>query len=174
MSDLPEIGGSVLWLEPDPSRASHFRKWIMRLSEKYNSPLFDPHITLSRIHDLSPETVKLNLEKIAAQQSAFILNTFSAECREKPYQKIVVPVHENHSLHGLYTTIDEVFGENFSKREDPHLSLLYSNHPCSELREIMRQIYFEPNELHIQYITLVNLDGTPETWKKPFRISLND
>ncbi|MEX0647397.1 MAG: hypothetical protein WEA56_13240 [Balneolaceae bacterium] len=176
MHGLPEADGSVLWLKPDQKSAAYFRKWIYRLSEQYSSPVFEPHITLSDdVSSFPREEVERALEEAARLTRPFRLRCTAVVCREYPYQKIIVKIDLSDDLAEVYKTIDLVFGGSYSKKEDPHLSLLYSSLPCDNLTDSVKSTEeITTHELHVQFISLISLNGTPDVWENKYTVNLED
>lgn len=175
MSGLPELHGTVLWLRPDPPGTVFFRKWISRLATTYNSPVFAPHVTLSRISDsaIDTETANNTLLKLADRHTSLFLDCLTVECRDKPYQKIVIKTDDPVSLSDLHKSIDYLFGEPFSKKRDPHLSLLYNTLPCTVINKSLQPIKQAlPARIHMSEISMVSLAGAPAEWKVVSTISL--
>lgn len=143
------------------------------MAKAYSSPVFAPHITLSGISDISAGDASEILPKISGRHSLFPLDCLAVECREKPYQKIIIKVRLSDPLSELHETIDQAFGGSFSKKKDPHLSLLYSNLPCNVMSDSIQQIKQKmPDKIHMKDISVVSLAGSPEEWKVQSTVSL--
>jgi 2'-5' RNA ligase len=160
------LSGIVLWLIPDGSRESFFSNAIQRFSAATNAPVFIPHITAGRIPDHKCSRVSPILAEIAEQSTPFRLHTKDLECRNHPYQKLVITLSPHKKFQSLCTKIDNVLGGNFSKSEDPHISLLYSHQDCNQIHDSGEKTGGKiPRVVKINEIAAVELRGRPETWK---------
>lgn len=172
MSTLPEIHGNVLWLMPDQPAGIFFRKWIERLSRKFQSPVFAPHITLAKV----PALPAVRLKSITEKTPSFHLLCGDIECRNTtPYQKLIVKISPSETLSSLHNLIDDKLGGSFSKKHDPHLSLLYGNLPCDLFEDLIPQIKQNlPGKIHVTHVSMMRLNGTPENWKEKYNLPLKD
>lgn len=160
------MSGIVLWLIPDSSHDSFFNNAIQRFSAATSAPVFIPHITAGRIPDDKCARVSSILAEIAEQTTPFYLHTKDLECRNHPYQKLVITLSPNKKFQSLCTKIDNVLGGNFSKPEDPHISILYSRLDCNQIHDSGKVTAGKiPRAAKIYEIAAVELLGRPVTWK---------
>lgn len=160
----PPIHGHVLWLLPDKQSGAYFKDLITRLSNKYGSPFFTPHVTLAGVR--SPAAAfKERLSQIARRCAPFTFKPKRFICGEKPYQKLTLALDEPAGFTGVCDVTDQLFDENISKRLYPHLSVLYGSLPCEWLAG-------EPDgvtisrlpEIRMEEVALISVNGTPKNW----------
>lgn len=172
---LPAIEGLGLWILPDPKSEKDFLKIIRRCSALHNSETFLPHITISRVPDLPVQELKDRILRITENHSRFKMETDGVVCRSEPYQKICLRCIPNHSFKLLTEAIDRSFGGSFSKKTDPHISMLYSDSPCkrlSGLLEELNRLKITSKPVNCQRLGLVRFSGTPSDWKLLFTAEL--
>lgn len=163
---LPAVDGTVLWLLPDIKSAAHYSSVIKELSRKYQSKVFIPHITLSRVPDWDLPQLKRGADRIAEGVSQFSLQAETVKCGNNPYQKITAGIKKTIHLENLFDATDAIFGGKYSKRKYPHLSLHYNTIPCNQFSEEVKNLNQKLQPiLTIQQIALVSLKGAPNEWK---------
>lgn len=151
----------------DPESEKDFLQVINRCSVLYQTEPFLPHITISRVPDLSVHELKDRIQQLSKNLSPFLMEPEKIECRNEPYQKICIQYTPNNFFIKLTEKIDQEFNGSYSKKTDPHLSLMYSYTPCSKLNDLVNEL----NQLELtnipvkcQRLGLVQFSGTPTTW----------
>ena len=172
---LPPVKGLGLWILPDTDSEKKYLELIIKCADLFESEPFLPHITLSKVPELSLQELEERIVQVAENISPFDLKINEITCRDEPYQKICMECAPNPEFYLLTDAIDRALGGSFSKRMDPHLSLLYSRAECKELDTILKELkqqesIFEP--LRCGRIGLVQFSGTPSTWEILFEVSL--
>lgn len=163
---MPVISGKVLWLLPDNSREPFFYNTISYCSAVFNAPIFTPHITLGRIPDDKTDESHGIVKEIADHFHSFTFSIIDLECRTEPYQKLVLTLNPEKTFQSICKEVDRYFGGNYSKQNDPHISLLYSHLECNQLKDKEMAIGKNiPEIAEICGIALVELRGRPEEWK---------
>lgn len=155
----------MCWLIPEESGAVIFRDLIKNLSQKYTAPVFSPHITLCHVSAEDAETGTF-LSGFCKTVSPFQITFQNVQCRNYPYQKIVLPIQAPAGLQKAHKVCKEWIPETEIKSADPHLSLLYSLLPCSRLKEDVVQVQAKlPLDATIQKAVLVRVSGGPGQWE---------
>lgn len=164
---LPKLSGSVLWLLPDKRSSALLHGQILSLSGIFQSEPFLPHITLSRVAGELPLAVARDkLQQLAAGTRAFPISMKSIQCRENPYQKIVLEAEGCPPISDLAERAGQLLDQVLSPPEFPHLSLLYSHVSCARIEQELSRLNLEIcKKLYIQYIALVRLESIPSEWK---------
>lgn len=163
---LPEVNGLILWLLPADKPGRHYSGIIKKLAHRYQSYSFIPHITISRVPDWETGQIKSAVDNIVSAVPVFNLPVNSVQCGDHPFQKITVEVHKTEDLKIISDELDRTFGGPFSKRDYPHLSLLYSTMPCGYFSEELEKLESKiQSPIKIEKLALVELTGTPDTWQ---------
>lgn len=88
------------------------------------------------------------------------------ECRNEPYQKLVITLEPEKNYRALCDALDQFFGGRYGKHEDPHISLLYSQLSCEVIKNKTEFIDGRmPEKADIQGIAVVILHGRPGEWE---------
>lgn len=156
-----------LWLRPFGDIAFSIQQRINKLSEKYQTPSFEPHVTLlSGIRYGETELIQLT-ETLAGALKPFDLLLTKAGYRDKFYQSLFVHIKKSKELMNAYETALQLFGYEADEEFIPHLSLLYGDLSREEKERILSVM---GREFHIRFqvhsLLLVNTEGKPADWKK--------
>lgn len=156
-----------LWLRPFGDIAFSIQQRINKLSEKYNSPKFEPHVTLlSGLRHGETELIQLT-KTLAGALTPFDILLTHAGYRDKYYQSLYVHVKKNEALINAYQTALQLFDIEEGEEFIPHLSLMYGDFSQEEKERILSIM---GREFHIRFnvhsLLLMKTDGKPEEWEK--------
>jgi 2'-5' RNA ligase len=156
-----------LWLRPFGDIAFSIQQRINKLSDKFGTPKFEPHVTLiSGLRHGETELVQLT-KTLAGSLKPFDILLTNAGYRNKYYQSLYVHVKKNEALMNAYQTALHLFDIEESEEFIPHLSLLYGDLSQQEKERILSVM---GREFHIRFevhsLLLVKTGGLPSEWKK--------
>jgi 2'-5' RNA ligase len=155
----------VLWLIPEKGRVSIFDKAIRNLSATFSAPIFTPHITLGRIPAGREAESELIIQELADTFQPFSFVVKSLECRENPYQKLVITLEHGNIFQSMCDNVDRYFNGAYSKPKDPHISLLYSRVNCGRMADKMKELEQNlPKRIAMSGLAGVELNGRPDSW----------
>ena len=156
-----------LWLRPFGDTAFSIQQRINKLSEKYGTPSFEPHVTLiSGIRYGETELIQLT-DTLAGALKPFDLLLTKAGYRDKFYQSLFVHIKKSDELMNAYNTALRLFDYEAEEEYIPHLSLLYGDLSQEEKERILSVM---GREFHIRFgvhnLLLVKTEGKPKDWEK--------
>jgi 2'-5' RNA ligase len=156
-----------LWLQPNGKAAHHLQERIKKLSRKYQTPVFSPHITLlGGLNESQTKLISL-VDTLAHTLHPFELMLTTVDHRNTFYQSLFVHVQETRQLMELHKMAVRFFGEPGDNHYMPHLSLLYGDLSVKEkgviLNNIGREFY---KNIEIKSLVLMNTSGEPNQWLK--------
>lgn len=158
-----------LWLEPTGDTAYKLQQRIKELSNKYDTPVFSPHVTLlGGLTASKTELVPLT-DTLASSVAPFDLTLTKAGYLNTFYQSLFIHVEQNEGLTYLHKNACRLFDcpEEYEKEYMPHLSLLYGDINQKQKEKILNNI---GREFYIRFtakkVVLMHTDGKPEQWKK--------
>ncbi|MGK7369382.1 MAG: 2'-5' RNA ligase family protein [Candidatus Halalkalibacterium sp. M3_1C_030] len=156
-----------LWLRPFGDIAFKIQQRINKLSDKYDTPSFEPHVTLlSGLRYGETELTQLT-ETLAGALSPFELLLTKAGYRDKFYQSLFVHIKKSDELMNAYNTALQLFGREADEEFIPHLSLMYGDISQEEKERILSVM---GREFHIRFevhsLLLVKTEGKPDEWEK--------
>lgn len=156
-----------LWLQPNGDIAYQLQERIKKLSKKYNTPVFSPHVTLlSGLKASETELVSLTQTLASCLHPTELVLT-KAGYRNTFYQSLFVRVKNNSTFKEMRETACRLFDQSETGPFVPHLSLLYGDLSQKEKERILNIM---GREFHIRFsvnsIVLMQTEGPPEQWKK--------
>lgn len=164
---MPKPATYSLWLQPSGKMAFQLQEKIRKLSEKYGTPLFAPHITLlGGLHSTKAGLISLS-DTLASTLHPLDLTLTTAGCRNRFYQSLFIYVEKSKPLMELRSMAERFFDASDDENYMPHLSLLYGDFTRKEkekmLNGIGREFY---RKISVKSLALMQTNGKPEQWKK--------
>ena len=156
-----------LWLQPSGEAAFHLQERINKMSQKYGTPAFAPHVTLlSGLRATETELIPLT-ETLVSSVHPFEVTLNRAGYHDQFYQSLFLQVKENKMLNEVRQRACRLFDLDDTEKYKPHLSLLYGNLSQKEKERILNII---GREFYIRFpvksIGLMRTEGPPGQWKK--------
>lgn len=156
----------VLWLMPDSDSREHFRTAIHKLSDKFLTPKFEPHITLGKVPDKPIDFIKKSMKKLVEKEPSFKASLSPIVCGKPPFQRFASEVTPAGKFLDLSDKIDHLFNGSYGKKDFFHISFLYGYTACDKLIEFVSEAdMLSHNHLYVQKISLVKIFGRPEEWQ---------
>lgn len=157
----------ALWLRPFGNTAFELKQRIKKLSETYNTPLFEPHITiLSGLRRGETELIQLT-DTLAGSLSPFTVHLTKMGYHDHYYQSLFMKVKKTDSFITAQQTAEKLFGCSTNESYFPHLSLLYGDVDEQEKRRILNTMGKSYNlEFPVHSLLLIKTEGEVDDWKK--------
>jgi 2'-5' RNA ligase len=154
----------AIWLTFAKNDRDYLRKIIDDISEKYNSPKFEPHIT---VYGLVNSEIKL-IDKIVKEAT---LNCNSVVVRkldilqsEELWKTIYIELKMNDMLELIHKNLKKYF-EKISKYEfKPHISLIYKILPIEEKIKIINELDIK-EEFIVDKLVVQKFSPSIEKWR---------
>lgn len=155
-----------LWLRPFGGIAYKLQQRIKELSEKYDTPLFKPHVTLlGGLRAGETELIQMT-DTLAGSLRPFDLVLTRAGCMDTYFQSLFVYVEKSDDLVNARKMAEQFFNSRSEESFIPHLSLLYGDFTRKEKERILNVM---GREFHLRFrarnLLLVDTTGQPENWK---------
>lgn len=160
---------------PDDETSGIIQATINRLSIKFNSSPFLPHITGCRVDesDISPGKAEKILTHIADQHSPFVLQSGHLKSTDHPFRKLFLTFKNHSAASSLLNDLNHHF-KSGAETANLHLSLLYSTVNKTEVWErIDKSKITLPDSLTISSLALIKLSGEPKDWNVIFEKKLS-
>lgn len=163
---MAESATYSLWLEPSGDVAYRLGEYIKKLSKRYDTPLFSPHVTLlGNLSSTETELIPFT-NMLASSISPFDLKLTRAGFRNSYYQSLFIHVEESSRLKEVRERACRLF-DNENNKFMPHLSLMYGDLPKEEKERILNLIGHEFElTFTAQSISLVRTSGKPPDWRR--------
>lgn len=163
---LPALSGTVLWLIPSEAEKDFFRKEIGRLSDRFNTLRFTPHLTLGRFpaRYSKKDTISTKFKMLSASGDDVHAVFDALKCTDSPYQNLIASLKPSGDVERLQSRIEELV-PGYRPKEEYHISLMYGKVPCTHVQDKLTDIRKRlPEFIHFSKICAVQLNGGPDGW----------
>jgi 2'-5' RNA ligase len=169
-SMIPAASGYSLWLRPYGELAYKLKQRIKKYSEEYDTPSFEPHLTL--LGGLKQnETSLVSMTKLlAGRLHPFEISLNNISYTENYYRSLFIKADKTDELISAYITARRLFGDESDPSTDdfmPHVSLMYSD---LDRNEKLRLINSHGNTFEccfeVHSVMLVKCEGAPQQWEE--------
>ncbi len=157
----------ALWLRPFGDAAFELKQRIKSLSEKYDTPLFEPHITLlSGLRRGKTELIQLT-NTLAGSLQPFTVELTTKGYHDDFYQSYFVRVKKTDAFINAQETAEKLFGCTTDVDYFPHLSLMYGHVDDKEKRKLVDTSGPLKNDsFPVHSMLLIRTEGDVQDWKK--------
>ena len=132
---MKEIKKYLLWLIPSGDAYDRLSVLISRLSEKYSSPQFEPHVSLLGVVRGYEEEIIAKAADLARIIKPYEIKLSTIDYLDEYFRCFFIRAQKTEDVMKANLMAKEVFGLLQHDGEyTPHLSLLYGNFP-SEIKE---------------------------------------
>ena len=150
-----------VWLMPDNEGRDKYRNLIRFFSSKYNSPIFQPHVTLYGGLDIDPQSTFSFFKKLILRQNYFTLVPIKIESKDPPWKTLIISLKEEKALSILQNKIHDKFKIYKDYNFDPHLSLAYGD---ISIKESERDSISLDESIRFSDVSLVMTSGNINNW----------
>lgn len=168
---LKPVKGYSIWIKPTSKIKEKLSKIMISLSRRFNSPVFEPHVTLAEGIGGRREELFSKLQELADSLTPFKIELMKID-DGRYFKNIVVLVKKSKELMEAHLKARRIFKLE-KKKYIPHLTLLWKVVNQEERREVIEElgnqlnITFEAENLH-----LVPIGEIPEEWKSIKEVKL--
>ena len=156
-----------LWLIPQGETCRQFADIIARLSERFGTPTFDPHVTLLG-GLLGPEKeLVTRISHIIRSMRPIQIHTSTLHSQDDYFRQLFVQVDKSGPLMETRARVKVLAGGRRERPFSPHVSFMYGDVPYQDREALLMEMggelvtEFETKTLHV-----VDTTGTPEKWRR--------
>jgi hypothetical protein len=161
--------GYSVWLLLEPALAKSMTQVIHSLAQTFDSPVFQPHVTLLGNLPTANEDALNELTSLAP----FMVNSKAAKSGDAFFNALHLPVIKNKEMLAARRLAKKAFGVSTNEKFEPHLALLYANLPEDQKLAAIKEILpIAPTQLTFTQISLVSTIGRTEEFKTLKTINL--
>ncbi|MBI5147482.1 MAG: 2'-5' RNA ligase family protein [Thaumarchaeota archaeon] len=158
-----------IWVEPTAKDAKYLIQIIRKLAKKYNSPTFNPHITVySGVRNVSAAKSAV---RNCADMKEFTVETMDLDFSDNLWKTVFINVEKNQELKQIHNTIKKGIPLNAKYEFNPHISLIYKKLDDSQKQGIIDDLKIK-SKLTFDKITVVVSSKNVEKWEVIDRIVL--
>ncbi len=153
-----------IWITPSEPIFSQLEKIINDISQKYNAPVFKPHMTLVSGVEQEVEKIKEVAEQLTSSIETLSLSLGPVSFSTTFFQSVFVRVNSNAQLMQLNIDAKKLLNvENTFFM--PHISVLYGDHDMQTRETIASEIHFGPTSFSGDKMLIIPEVHTPSAWE---------
>lgn len=152
-----------IWTIPPQPVFSQLESIILDLSQKYNSPAFEPHLTLLGNIDQDLSVINEKLHSIESSVAPLNLRLGSVSFSTTYFQSVLVRVNATAPLMELNLKLKEMFDVENSLFM-PHMSLLYGDHSMEIREKIAQEIAIDQSSFQVTNLVVTPAVPDPKDW----------
>ncbi|PBO85635.1 MAG: hydrolase [Thaumarchaeota archaeon] len=160
-----------IWLEPIKKDTIYLKNIINYLAKKYDSPIFDPHVTI----DSEIKELPTNEKMIKTFQQILKVDIFSHNLQFSDYiwKTLFIQLKKNLRLEQIRKMFKDEFNYNSSYNFEPHISLVYKKLNNNIKKQIIQNIKIK-SKFTFDKISIIYSTKEVKEWKKILTINLKN
>ncbi|OGZ35928.1 MAG: hypothetical protein A3I88_03945 [Candidatus Portnoybacteria bacterium RIFCSPLOWO2_12_FULL_39_9] len=159
-----------IWIIPPEPIFSQLKNVIKKLSEKYDSPIFEPHMTLlGNINQNLPD-IEQKLTELASRTNKLELSLGPISFSATYFQSVFVRVNSTAQLMQLNLDAKKLFNME-NKVFMPHISLLYGNHDMIIREKAALEVQLPLSSFVVNEFIVTPAIPDPNQWEHSLIIS---
>ena len=154
----------AIWLTFSKSDREYLKNIIDRISEKHQSPKFEPHITIYGLIDSEISLIETIAKEITLNQNSFLVKKSEILQSDELWKTVFIELKTSQQLESIHKKFKKYF-EKISKYEfDPHISLIYKILPTEERIKIINELNIK-REFVVSKLAIQKFFPDIEKWK---------
>jgi Cyclic phosphodiesterase-like protein len=156
-----------LWLIPGEPSFSYLRILIATLARAFNSPVFDPHVTLTWGEVPSHDEAVRRARLVAPMISSVLIQLQELATEDNYFKSLYFRIDPTVCLHDMHEKAQNKFTNPGGDLYRPHLSLMYGNVSSDAALVAAKRFAPEvPLQCQLARLYLLHTSGPVEEWKR--------
>jgi len=157
--------GYSLWLMPTGDVYVRLAEIISHLSKEYNTPQFEPHITLIGEIEGSEQEIMSKTKQLLSATNQFPINLTQVDYLNQYFRCLFLRADETVGLMDANKRAREIFSRQYDPKFMPHLSLMYGDFTLELKEQIIRETGRNFNiNFNVPSVHLFSTNGEPKDW----------
>jgi 2'-5' RNA ligase len=154
-----------LWLMPPNDMSRRLKRSVLRLSKRFASPTFEPHVTLLGRLEGTETELRSKASILASRLKPVLIQLEEAGYLDEYFRCLFIRVAHSRSLLDAHQTAVEIFGADKQFRFMPHLSLVYADlNNDAKLRAAQDIGTSFQDRFQVMSLHLYSTTGSPGKW----------
>ena len=154
----------AIWLTFSKNDRDYLKKIIDALSEKYQSPKFEPHITVYGLVDSEMILIENIAKEVTLNCNSFWVEKLKILQSEELWKTVYVELKMNNQLEMIHKNLKKHFEKIVKYEFSPHISLIYKILPVEEKTKIINELNIK-NKFTIDKLVVQKFFLDIEKWK---------
>ena len=154
----------AIWLTFSKNDRNYLKKIIDELSEKYQAPKFEPHITVYGLVDSEMSLLESIAKEATLDHNSFFVEKSKILQSEELWKTVYVELKMNNQRELIHKNLKKHFKKILKYEFNPHISLIYKILPIEEKIKIINELDIK-NEFMINKLVVQKFFPEVEKWK---------
>lgn len=151
--------------------SSDLTEIIIKLAQKYNNPVFQPHCTLVGKTDISLPRMKSAIINLMSNYKLIEVHPLKMGYTNNLWRALYIELKELQILTKWHEHICNLLSINFDKNYLPHISLMYNSLSLRQKKRISSKIKLK-SVYKIHSIQIINCGEKIDGWSTVFEIKI--
>jgi len=154
----------AIWLTFSKSDRDYLKNVIDVISEKYDAPKFEPHITVYGLIDSKLSLIDDVVNEVAQNSNSFLVKKSEILQSEILWKTVYIELEMNQKLELVHKNLKKHFEKILKYEFNPHVSLIYKILPTEEKIKIINELDIK-KEFIVNKIAIQEFFPNIEKWK---------
>jgi len=154
----------AIWLTFSKSDRDYLKNVIDAISEKYNAPKFEPHITVYGLIDSKLSLIDDVINEVAQNSNSFLVKKSEILQSEILWKTVYIELEMNQKLELVHNNIKKHFEKILKYKFNPHVSLIYKILPTEKKIKIINELKIK-KEFKVNKIAIQKFFPNIEKWE---------
>ncbi len=156
-----------LWLMPEGQEQKEFTDIITRLSERFGTPTFEPHVTLLGGLHGEERAIVSRISDIVRTMRPVLIRTSTLHSQEDYFRQLFVQVEKTRPLMETRARVKVLTGGRRERPYSPHVSFMYGSVRYQDREALLMEMGGEiVSEFETKTLHVVDTAGTPDAWRR--------
>jgi len=153
----------AIWLTFSKSDRDYLKSIIDKISEKYNSPKFEPHITVYGLLNSKMSLIDKVIKEVSQNSNSFLVKKSEILQSEVFWKTVYIELEMNQQLGIIHKNLKKHFEKILKYEFSPHISLIYKILSIEEKIKIINELNIK-NEFRVKKIAIQEFFPDIEKW----------
>ncbi|MCV0413050.1 hydrolase [Nitrosarchaeum sp.] len=154
----------AIWFTFSKNDRESLKNIIDELSEKYQAPKFEPHITVYGLTDIEIDKIDKIAKEVILNQNSFFVKKSEILQTEEIWKTVFIELKSNEQMELIHKNFKK-YCDNVSKYEfKPHISLIYKILSIEEKIKIINKLDIK-NEFQVNKLAIQKFSPDIKKWK---------
>ena len=154
----------AIWLTFSKSDREYLKNIIDKISEKYQAPKFEPHITIYGLIDSEISLIETIAKEITLNQNSFLVKKSEILQSDELWKTVFIELKTSQQLESIHKKFKKHFEKISNYEFDPHISLIYKILSTEERIKIINKLNIK-KEFVVSKLAIQKFFPDIEKWK---------
>jgi len=153
----------AIWLTFSKNDRDFLKSVIDKISEKYNAPKFEPHITIYGLLNSKMSLIDSVIKEVSHNSNSFLVKKSEILQSDTLWKTVYIELEMNQQIRIIHNNLKKYFEKILKYEFSPHISLIYKILPIEEKIKIINELNIK-NEFRVDKIAIQKFFPDIEKW----------